>query len=76
MREEIISIINEISNIGDNVYHCKNLVSGKHLDSFSVLMLVTQLEDRFNVSLELNDELFVNLDSVERIEKLINESRV
>ena len=75
MKDAIASIINEITNLGEEVHKKQDLVSGKHLDSFSVLILVAQLEERFKVSLEFGDDLFSSLDSVDKIAAFIQDAQ-
>ena len=71
-KEELVDLINEICQIDGNLENIQNLVSGGYLDSFNVLILITQLESKFSVSLEFNEDMFYQLDSVEKIYKLVN----
>ena len=71
-KEELVDLINEICQIDGNLENIQNLVSGGYLDSFNVLILLTQLESKFSVSLEFNEDMFDQLDSVEKIYKLVN----
>jgi acyl carrier protein len=71
-KEELVDLINEICQIDGNLENIQNLVSGGYLDSFNVLILITQLESKFSVSLEFNEDMFDQLDSVEKIYKLVN----
>lgn len=71
MKNEIASIVNEIAGVGADVYQKQDLISGGYLDSFSVLILVSQLEERFKVSLEFGEDLFIGLDSVDSIADFI-----
>jgi acyl carrier protein len=71
-KEELVDLINEICQIDGNLENIQNLVSGGYLDSFNVLILITQLESKFSISLEFNEDMFDQLDSVEKIYKLVN----
>lgn len=71
-KEELVDLLNEICQIDGNIENIQNLVSGGYLDSFNVLILITQLESKFSVSLEFNEDMFEQLDSVEKIYKLVN----
>ena len=71
-KEELVDLINVICQIDGNLENIQNLVSGGYLDSFNVLILITQLDSIFSVSLEFNEDMFDQLDSVEKIYKLVN----
>tara|TARA_B100000795_G_C22530877_1_gene335060 strand:+ start:406 stop:648 length:243 start_codon:yes stop_codon:yes gene_type:complete len=71
-KEELIHLINEICQLEGDIEHIQDLVSGGHLDSFNVLILITQLESEYNVSLEFSEDMFDQLDSIEKIYKLVN----
>ena len=71
-KEELVDLINEVCQIDGNLENIQNLVSGGYLDSFNVLILITQLESKFSVSIEFNEDMFDQLDSVEKIYKLVN----
>ena len=66
-KEELIHLINEICQLEGDIEHIQDLVSGGHLDSFNVLILITQLESEYNVSLEFSEDMFDQLDSIEKI---------
>ena len=70
--EEIILLINDICQLGDDTEKIQDLVSGGHLDSFNVLILITQLEAKYSVSIEFSEDLFDQLDSVDKIYNLVN----
>ena len=71
-KEELVVLVNELCQIDGNIENIQKLVSGGYLDSFNVLILITQLESKFSVSLEFNEDMFEQLDSVEKIYKLVN----
>ncbi len=75
MREKIINIINDISGLGEKVENISDLISGGHLDSFGILMLINTLEVEYNINFDFNDELFENLNSVNKIEKMLKSKK-
>jgi len=71
-KEEIILLIEGICQLEGDIGSIQDLVSGGYLDSFNVLILITQLESKYNCSVEFNEDLFSRLDSVDKICFLIN----
>jgi len=71
-KEEVIILINDMCQLEGDIENIQDLVSGGHLDSFNVLILITQLEAKYSVSLEFSEDLFNQLDSVDKIYNLVN----
>ena len=71
-KEEVILLINDMCQLEGDIENIQDLVSGGHLDSFNVLILITQLEAKYSVSLEFSEDLFNQLDSVDKIYNLVN----
>ena len=71
-KEEVIILINDMCQLEGDIENIQDLVSGGHLDSFNVLILITQLEAKYSVSLEFSEDLFNQLDSVDKIYSLVN----
>jgi len=71
-KEEVIILINDMCQLEGDIENIQDLVSGGHLDSFNVLILITQLEAKYSVSLEFSEDLFNQLDSVDKICNLVN----
>ena len=71
-KEEVIILINDMCQLEGDIENIQDLVSGGHLDSFNVLILITQLEAKYSVSIEFSEDLFNQLDSVDKIYNLVN----
>jgi acyl carrier protein len=71
-KEEIILLIEDICQLEGDIGSIQDLVSGGYLDSFNVLILITQLESKYSRSIEFNEDLFAHLDSIDKICALVN----
>mgnify|MGYP003976789703 FL=1 len=71
-KEGIVLLIKDLCQIEGDIEDIQDLVSGGHLDSFNVLILITQLESTYGRSIEFNENLFAQLDSVDKICALVN----
>jgi acyl carrier protein len=73
MREQIIAILSELRpefDFTENV----NFIEEGMLDSFDIVTLVTELEDKFSVTIDGEEVLPENFSSVDSIEALVNKS--
>jgi acyl carrier protein len=73
MREQIIAILSELRpefDFTENV----NFIEEGMLDSFDIVTLVTELEGKFDVTIDGEQVLPENFSSVESIETLVNNS--
>lgn len=71
MTDKIKSLITEAAGKELDLDNIMNLISGRHLDSFSALILINSLESEFKVEFSFDDDLIGSLESVAGIEKLI-----
>ena len=71
MRNKIITILKDMTGLGDEIENVEGLIINGYLDSFSALMLINSIELEYNIQFDFNDNLFENLDSLDKIEKLI-----
>ncbi len=71
-KEEIILLIEDICQVEGDIGDIQDLVTGGHLDSFNVLILITQLESKYSRSIEFSEDLFAQLDSIDKIYALVN----
>jgi len=71
-KEGIVLLIKDLCQLEGDIEDIQDLVSGGHLDSFNVLILITQLESTYGRSIEFNENLFAQLDSVDKICALVN----
>ena len=71
MKDRIVAIIRDATEVEGDVFSIPNLISGGYLDSFATLMLINGLEMEFEVTFEFDDDLIENLDSLKKIEDLL-----
>ena len=69
--EEIIQLLKKINNNIDYAT-CDNLMSGKLLDSLQIVMLISAIEQKYNISLEPEMITTENFDSAQAIWKMID----
>ena len=50
----------------------KLLIDGNVLDSFDIISIVTELNDAFDIDINVNDLLPENFNSIEAITELVN----
>jgi acyl carrier protein len=73
MREQIIAILSDLRpefDFTENV----NFIEEGMLDSFDIVTLVTELEGKFDVTIDGEQVLPENFSSIESIETLVNNS--
>lgn len=68
--EELLSILESIKPYVD-YENCVDLVDGHHLDSLSILALISEIEDEFDVTIPTVEIIPSNFNSVESIYALI-----
>lgn len=68
--QQLIQILEEIEPDLD-YRSCDNLVSGGILDSLSIISIVTELEDRYDITIPTVEIVPENFDSAERLWKLV-----
>lgn len=73
INEEILAILEEIQP-GADFAKGTNFVENGYLDSFDVITLVSELEDRFNIIISALEILPENFDSLDSIAELVAKS--
>lgn len=71
MREDIINVLNEVK-AGINYEKEKSLITDGILTSFDIVMLISLLNDKFDINISVMDLVPENFETVTDIEKLIN----
>lgn len=71
MREDIINVLNEVK-AGIDYEKEKSLITDGILTSFDIVMLISLLNDKFDVNISVMDLVPENFETVTDIEKLIN----
>lgn len=68
--ERIVKILEEIKP-GVDYENCQDLIDGHHLDSLSILSLVVELEDEFDISIPAVEIVPENFNSVKAIYQMV-----
>lgn len=71
MREDIINVLNEVK-AGIDYEKQKSLITDGILTSFDIVMLISLLNDKFDINISVMDLVPENFETVTDIEKLIN----
>lgn len=67
---ELLEILNEIDDTIDYIVE-KHLIDDHLLDSFSIISLVSELEDAFDISIEAAEMTAENFNSAESLWKMV-----
>ena len=68
--ERIIKLLEEIQP-GVDYHTCKDLIDGRHLDSLSIISLVAELEDRFDIMISTAEIVPDNFNSAYQIHQMV-----
>ena len=63
MNSKIVSILEDIKP-GIDYENCKDLIDGHHLDSLSIISLIAELEDEFDITIPAVEIVPGNFNSV------------
>ena len=74
MKNKLIELLNEIRPEFDFSEPIDNFIEAGMLDSFDIVLLVTNLEDEFEVSIDGTDIIPDNFYSINSITTLLNKS--
>lgn len=69
--KEIIEVLNEVKP-GIDYENEKNLITDEILTSFDIVMLISLLNNKFNINITPMELIPENFENIEAIEKLIN----
>ena len=72
--EKLIEILEEL-NPDVDYNTCEDLVDGRHLDSLTILSLVSEIEDEFDVEIPTVEIIPANFNSAQKIWNLIEKLR-
>lgn len=74
MKNKLIELLNEIRPEFDFSEPIDNFIEAGMLDSFDIVLLVTNLEDEFELSIDGTDIIPDNFYSINSITTLLNKS--
>ncbi len=69
--KEIIEVLNEVKP-GIDYANENNLITNEILTSFDIVMLISLLNNKFNINITPMELIPENFENVEAIEKLVN----
>lgn len=69
--DKIISILEEIQD-GIDYENCETLIDDHYLDSLSIISLVAELEDAFDITIPAVEIIPSNFNSVKSIKKMVD----
>lgn len=74
MKNKIINILKDI-NPYETITETTDLIDDEVLDSVSIMLLITNLESEFNISVNFNDIVLDNFRNVDSIVDLVEKSK-
>lgn len=74
MKEKITNILKDI-NPYETITENTDLIADEVLDSVSIMLLITNLESEFNISVNFNDIVLDNFRNVDSIVDLVEKSK-
>ena len=72
--EQLIKILEEL-NPGVDYENVENLIDGRYLDSLTILSLVSEIEEEFDVEIPTVEIIPANFNSVKKMYELIEKLR-
>ena len=76
IEDKVLTIIREISDKMPNDYTGLNLFDTGILDSLSVMQIVTELSDVFDIEIDVDDVIASNFESVSSIVELVEKYKM
>lgn len=70
MRDELLDILEDL-NPGVDYENCTKLVTDRHIDSLTMVALIPELEDAFDVEIPPVEVIVENFDSVDAMLALL-----
>ncbi len=67
---KIVSILEDIKP-GIDYENCKELIDGHYLDSLSIISLIAELEDEFDITIPAIEIVPANFNSVEQMAAMV-----
>ena len=67
---KIVSILEDIKP-GIDYENCKELIDGHYLDSLSIISLIAELEDEFDITIPAVESVPANFNSVEQMAAMV-----
>lgn len=70
IREQVLAILKEVKPTKD-LESISNLIEGGYIDSFELMSLVTNLSEKFNIEITIDDLIPENFNSVDAITAMV-----
>ena len=72
VEEKVVSIIRKVSSGLPNDYKSLDLIKGGILDSLAIMQMIGELDDAFDIELDVDDVVVENFNSIQHIVDLVN----
>lgn len=74
MRDELLDVLEDL-NPGVDYENCTTLITDRHIDSLTMVALIPELEDTFDVEIPPVEVIAQNFDSVDAMLALLERLR-
>ena len=71
INKKILNILTELTNAKEESLKKTNLIESGILDSYSILILITELENKFNISIDPEKLDIKDLETYKKITSLV-----
>ena len=72
IEEKVVSIIRKVSRGLPNDYKSLDLIMDGIIDSLAIMQIIGELDDTFDIELDVDDIIVENFNSVQHIVDLVN----
>ena len=72
IEEKVVSIIRKVSSGLPNDYKSLDLIMDGIIDSLAIMQMIGELDDTFDIELDVDDIIVENFNSVQHIVDLVN----
>ena len=70
IREEVLAVLKKVKPTKD-LENCTDIVEGGYIDSFELMMLISELNDTFGIEIGVEDIAFENFNSVDDMTAMV-----
>ena len=69
--EDVLNVLKTVKPT-KNLNNVKDIIEGGYLDSFELIMLITNVSEKFNIAITVDEIVPDNFNSVEAITNMVN----
>ncbi|MBQ7145195.1 MAG: acyl carrier protein [Lachnospiraceae bacterium] len=70
IKEEVLTVLKKVKPTKD-LENCRDIAEGGYIDSFELMMLISELNDAFGIEIGVEDIAFENFNSVEAMTAMV-----